>query len=152
MSNANKKIDVFLAGIMQGSLVEARIHAQDWREPISAAIEKHLPDAEIYCHYTRHRGSVGYELADIRATFAEGVERAAHCDVLIAYLPSASMGTAIEMHEAAARGAVVLTVTPLEANWVVRAYSDRVFPDIASLEAFLADPECRRLIAAKRRL
>ncbi len=141
---------VFLAGIIQGSLVEADIHCQDWRTPIKQALALHLPGAEVYCHYSRHPHSIGYELPDIRRTLAEGIAQAAACDLLIAYVPSASMGTAVEMHAAAAAGAVVLTITPLVANWVVRAYSDRIFPNMASFEAFLPTSEMAALLERRR--
>lgn len=143
---------VFLAGIMQGSLVEPRIHSQDWRGPIQELLCKHLPQAQVYCHYSRHRGSIKYEQQDIVATMEEGIRLAGQSDVLVAYLPSASMGTAIEMYEAFRRGAVVLTISPLAANWVVRCYSDRVFADLESFERFLATSELDRLIEEKKNL
>ena len=141
---------VFLAGIIQGSLVEAKIHQQDWREPIKRAIQTHLDGAEVYCHYANHPGSIAYDLPRIRSTLDEGNDRAARCDLLVAYVPSASMGTAIEMHEAARHGAVILTISPMAANWVLRAYSDRIFPDVAGFEEFLASGQVRELLRAKR--
>ncbi len=129
---------VFLAGIIQGSIVEAAIHSQDWRGPISQAITRHIPGADVYCHYSEHPNSITYDLPDIRATLADGIARAADCDLLVAYVPSASMGTAVEMYEAARNGAIVLTITPLAANWIIRAYSDRIFADTAEFEKFLA--------------
>jgi hypothetical protein len=144
-------MEVFLAGIMQGSLVEAKICSQDWREPIKQAILRHLPLANVYCHYSRHRGSIGYELESIRGVFAEGVRRASQCDLLVAYLPSASMGTAIEMHEAFKSGAAIVAISPMAANWVVRAYSDAVCTDIESFEAFVAEGGLERLLEAKGR-
>ena len=143
---------VFLAGIIQGSLVESEIHRQDWRESIKAALAAHIPEADVYCHYGHHPQSIGYELADIRQTLAEGNRQAAACDLLIAFLPEASMGTAIEMHEAYAHGAAIVTITPLAANWVVRAYSDRVAPDMVAFEMLAATGELARLLAAKRKL
>ena len=125
-------MNVFLAGIIQGSKVEPEIHPQLWRGPIRSALRRHLPDAEVYCHYGKHPESITYALPEIRSTFADGLRRARACDVLVAFLPSASMGTAIEMHEAARSGAVVLTVTPMAANWVVRAYSDAILPDVGN--------------------
>ncbi len=71
--------------------------------------------------------------------------------MLIAFVPSASMGTAIEMHEAAKNGAVVLAITPLVANWVIRAYSDRIFPDMEAFEKFLASGELDELLKSKHR-
>lgn len=140
---------VFLAGIIQGSLAEATIHKQDWRQPIKQAIARHVPRATIYCHYTRHPKSITYGMPMIRRTFRDGLRRAANCDVLVAYLPSASMGTAIEMHQAKLSGAVVLTITPMAANWVVRIYSDGVFASVEAFEEFLASGKLEGLVRAK---
>ena len=140
---------VFLAGVIQGSKVAAEIHRQDWREPIKRILAERLPAAELYCHYSRHPNSITYDLPEIRTTLADGIARAGQCDLLIAHAPTASMGTAIEMYEAAANGAVVLTVTPMAANWVIRAYSDRIFPDNAALDAFMGSGEFTALLADK---
>jgi len=145
-------MDVFLAGVIQGSLAEAAIHEQTWRDGIKAILQQHLPDARVYCHYSEHPESITYDLPAIRRTFAEGNRRAGQCDLLIAYLPEASMGTAIEMHEACARGAAIVAVTPLTANWVIRAYSDRIVPDVAAFEALAASGELAQLVAAKRQM
>ena len=144
-------MDVFLAGIIQGSKIEAEIHDQDWRGPIKAAIARSLPGANVYCHYGRHPQSITYELPDIRETLADGNRRAAACDLLVAYIPSASMGTAIEMYEAARAGATVVAITPMDANWIVRAYADRILPDIDSFERFAASGELQRLTESKDR-
>ncbi len=141
---------VFLAGIMQGSLVEPKIVDQRWRDGIKESLARHLPTAEVYCHYEAHPNSVAYGHSMIIQTLSDGFRRAAECDVLIAYLPSASMGTAIEMYEAARGGAVVLTITPLAANWVVLAYSDKVFPSTEAFDEFLENGELSGLLAAKR--
>ena len=141
---------VFLAGIIQGSLVEATIHSQDWREVVKGSLAKHVAGADIYCHYTRHPQSISYDLPAIRETFEDGVRKAAECDLLLAYLPSASMGTAIEMHEAKRAGAAVVTITRMAANWVVRLYSDVILPDAAALEAWLASGELVKLLARSK--
>jgi len=145
-------MQIFLAGIIQGSNVEPTIHGQGWRREIRRVLIEHLAEADVYCHYSHHPDSIIYELNDIRETLADGVGRAAACDLLVAYLPSASMGTAIEMHEAHAHGAAVVTITPMEANWVVRAYSDRILPDLMAFERFAATGELRDLVEAKRSL
>ncbi len=128
---------IFLAGIIQGSKIEEAIHEQDWREPIRVSLEEHLPEAQIYCHYTAHPNSLTYTGEKIRATFEDGVTRARNADILVAYLPSASMGTAIEMYEAWQAGALVLTVTPMAANWVIRLYSHKIFRDIDGFVEYL---------------
>jgi len=142
---------VFLAGIIQGSLVEPRIHRQDWRGRVRRAIQRHYPHAEVYCPYQAHPNSIEYELPEILATLADSNRRAAGSDVLVAYLPEASMGTALEMYLASQAGAAVVTITPMSANWIVRAYSDCILPDVESFEAFLADGGLDRLLGRKRR-
>ena len=138
-------MNVFLAGIIQGSKAAEEIHAQNWREPIKAAIARYLPDAEVYCHFNEHPNSLSYNGSKIRKTFDDGVARATAADLVVAYLPSASMGTAIEIYEAYRAGAVVLTVTPMAANWVVRLYSHKIFKTVEALEAFLADGGLEKL-------
>ena len=140
---------IFLAGIIQGSKVAAEIHRQDWRQPIRRLLASHVPDADVYCHYSEHPESITYELPQIIETFEDGLARAIACDVLIAWLPSASMGTAIEMYEAHRAGAIVVTITPMAANWVVRAYSDRILADLAAMEDFLVSGELGKLQAEK---
>jgi hypothetical protein len=129
---------VFLAGIIQGSLSEATIHDQDWRTPIKRILAEHRPDIDVYCHYSVHPNSITYQLPEIKATLTDGFDRSADCDLLIAYLPSASMGTAIEIYLAAQNNAIVLTISPMAPNWVLRAYSDRIFPDMEAFEQFIA--------------
>jgi hypothetical protein len=142
---------VFLAGIIQGSIRQAQIHPQNWRDDLRAAVERHCPNADVYCHYQAHPNSIAYDLPRILQTIEDGNTRAAGADVVICWLPEASMGTAIEMYLAAKAGAAVLTITPMAANWVVRAYSDRIFADLEAFEEFLAAGELEKLLAEKKR-
>jgi hypothetical protein len=141
---------VFLAGIIQGSIAEEAIHPQDWRKPIRALLDQHLDEADVYCHYSAHPESITYTGETIRRTFDDGVQRCREADLLIAYLPSASMGTAIEMYEAWQAGTCVVSISPMAANWVVRLYSDAVLPDLASLEALLAGGSLGDLLQSAR--
>ena len=136
----------FLAGIMQGSHTEALVHDQDYRTRIVRLLEAHFPGANVYDPRANHAESLGYDDATGRSVFFRHAEMCREVDVLLAFVPEASMGTAIEMYEAYHSGAVVLTITPLAANWVVRAYSHRVLADIASFEKFLADGELAQLM------
>lgn len=141
---------VFLAGIIQGSLAEPRIHSQDWRGAIRCLLEQHCPQAEVYCHYERHPNSIDYEQPEIVATLEDGNRRAAEADAVVCWLPAASMGTAVEMFVAARAGAAVVAITPLAVNWIVRAYADAILPDLAALERFLAEGRLAELVARKR--
>ena len=62
------------------------------------------------------------------------LDHAAASDLLIAYVPTASIGAALEMYVAHQRGVPVVTISPLARNWVVRALSQRVYSD---LEGFM---------------
>ncbi len=142
---------VFLAGIMQGSLTELAIVPQDWRAAIREVFQRRCPAAEVYCHYEANPHSVEYDLPEIIETLEAGNRLAAESDVVVCWLPEASMGTAVEMLCAARGGAVVLTVTPMAANWVVRAYSDAILADMDALEKFLEGEALEKLIEGKGR-
>jgi hypothetical protein len=71
----------------------------------------------------------------------------AEVDVLIAYVPEASMGTAIEMWEAHRHGRTVVTISPLKHNWAVRFLSHELYPDLDEFERALSDGRlARRLV------
>lgn len=130
-------MQIFIAGIMQGSRAERGICEQDYRQAITAAILARYPQVEIVDPFALHPGSVDYNPADGQRTFFSMAARAAEADLLIAYVPEASMGTAIEMWQAYQAGAPVLTISPLGENWVVKFISSRIFPTMADFIAFV---------------
>lgn len=131
-----KKIRVFLAGIIQGSIQEMVIHDQSYRARMKRIIEENLPDAHVYCPIEKHPKSLEYGEEEGRKVFLGHIEQAAEADLLVAFLPEASMGTAIEMWAARRAGKAILAISPLEANWVIKYLPDRVFPTIGDFEAF----------------
>lgn len=94
--------------------------------------------AQLYPHGTPEQ-EMWADDCDVRDMFRDVVAAAASADVVVSYLPTASMGSAVELHAAHAAGRVVLCVAPgsMRGNWVVRAYSARVFDDIPSLAEYL---------------
>jgi len=145
-------LDFFLAGIIQGSITESRIHSQDYRGGIREAIERAVPGARVYCPVTNYPNSLDYGDEKSRRVFFGLMGRAAEADVLVAFLPEASMGTAIEMWQAHRAGRVVLAVSEMTVNWSVRFLADRIFPRFEELEAFLAGDAFRELLAEKEAL
>jgi hypothetical protein len=125
---------IFLAGIMQGSHVAALVHDQSYRERFRRAVAERWPEAEVYDPHSNHANSIGYDMARAREVFLGHVEMCREFDLLVAYVPEASMGTAIEMWEAHCHGRVVVTITPLVHNWVVQLASHAVYRDF---DAFL---------------
>jgi hypothetical protein len=58
-------------------------------------------------------------------------------DVVLAYVPEASMGTAIEIWEAHRAGRTVITISPLKHNWAIKFCSDVVYADWDEFESAL---------------
>lgn len=139
---------VFLAGIIQGSRLDG-IHPQEYRDEIRAVLRRTLPDVEVFCPIEHHPASLDYPDEVAARVFFELLERAAQSDVLIAFVPEASMGTAVELWRARENNRVVLAVTPLTTNWAVKFLCDRLFPDAAALAEFIASEDFRKLLAAK---
>jgi hypothetical protein len=82
-----------------------------------------------------HRGQTsqpGLAAVQLKETLFAMLDHAAASDLLIACVPTASMGTALEMYVAQQRGVPVVTISPLAENWVVRTLSRRVYPDMAN--------------------
>ena len=137
----------FISGIMRGSRPDKGICDQDYRKIIKAIIKARLPEAEVIDPLELHPDSVDYGPEEGKRVLLEMAEEAARADVLIAYVPEASMGTAIEMWRAYRAGRVVLTISPLAENWVVKFFSTRVFPTLQDFEAFVADGGLEGLMA-----
>jgi hypothetical protein len=128
----------FIAGIMQGSRRDDDICDQDYRGTIREIILAKYPDAEVICPFELYPDSVGYGYEEGRSTFLELARRAGETDFLVAYLPEASMGTAIEMWQAYGTGARILCISPMVDNWVVKFLSDRVFDSIEGFADFIS--------------
>ena len=124
---------VFIAGIMQGSRSDHLIDDQDYRARITAALQSNWPEVRISDPFALHPESVGYEMDQVRSTFESMTGLAGEADLVIAYLPTASMGTAIEMWTAYKANRYIIAVTELKHNWVVKVTADEVVPDMEAL-------------------
>ena len=143
---------VFIAGVMQGSRRDDGIDDQDYRLRIAAALQNHLPHVHVTDPWTLHPDSVNYDTEQARACFVENVALAGAADVLIAYLPHASMGTAIELWTAHHNGTYVIAVTPLVHNWVVRLTADEILSNLESLLRYVEDGRLRQLLESRQHL
>lgn len=125
----------FLAGIMQGSHLGTALHDQDYRDRIKQLLREHLPHVELYDPLDDHRNSLDYDDQRGRAVFFHHTGLCREVDVVLAFVPQASMGTAIEMWEAYGAGKVVVTISPLAHNWAVKFLSHALYPDLETFEA-----------------
>ena len=141
---------IFLAGIMQGSHLGALMHNQDYRGWLKQLLIEHLPGAEVYDPLADHTASLDYDADQGRSVFMHHNRMCGEVDVLIAFVPQASMGTAIEMWEAHRHGRVVLTISPLDLNWAVKFLSHELYPDMEAFERALVAGEVAELIAVAK--
>ncbi len=130
---------VFIAGVMQGSRRDDRVNDQRYRQALTQILQENLEGVEVVDPWARHPNSEAYDIERARETFMSMNALAGQVDLLVAYVPEASMGTAIEMWEAHRAGAQILTISPMAENWVVKLLSLRVFPTLEAFEAFVAN-------------
>jgi hypothetical protein len=128
---------IFLAGIIQGSNDDKTIHPQDYRPRIKAILNDAFPEATVYDPFDGHENSVEYDNEKGEAVFRRSLEQMYSSDLMIAYLPKASMGTAIEMWECRRRNIPIWTITGMTSNWIVRFFSDEIFEDIESFSRYI---------------
>lgn len=130
---------VFIAGIMQGSRLDRYIDTQNYRRIIAEAILAHHPDWAIVDPNELHPNGVDYDDDTAKATLLELAALAGQADLVVAFAPKASMGTAIEMWEGFRAGKPLVTISPMAANWVVRHLSDVVLPDLDAFRSWVAE-------------
>lgn len=136
---------IFLAGIMQGSRLDGDISPQIYRQRITQALQSHLPEVTISDPWALHPNSVTYEMPAIQDTFLAMTQLAGSADILIAYLPHASMGTAIEMWTAYHAQKYIIAVTAMTQNWVVKVTANEILPDLDSLLDYIASGRMSQL-------
>jgi hypothetical protein len=134
---------IFISGVMQANRLDDQIEDQNYRVTISRLLQKHLPDVTITDPWALHPDSVNYDSQTAQDTFLSMAKQAGTADLLIAYLPQPSMGTAIEMWEASQAGAYVIAITRLKYHWAVRFTADEIVPD---LKGFISLVENGRLV------
>ena len=131
----------FLAGIMQGSHLAATIHPQGYRSHVKRLLEQHFPGAEIYDPLADHSDSLSYDEQRGRGVFFHHNRLCREVDVVLAFVPEASMGTAIEMWEAYQHGRAVIAVSPMRHNWAVKFLSHALYADLDEFESALISGE-----------
>lgn len=128
-------VRIYIAGTMSGNDPKG-VCDQGYRLIITDVLNECYEGLDIDDPYIGHEDSLSYNDEAARFAFNDCLKRASeNADILIAYIPEASMGTALEMFMAYNRKKYVVTVTPLVSNWVVRLYSDLVYE---SMDEFIS--------------
>lgn len=139
---------IFIAGIMQGSTKGHGILTQDYRKIIRDVVITYLPDAKIVDPFSLFPDSVSFDDQRANQVLFQMAAEAGSSDVVIAYLPQASMGTALEMMRAFDNGKIVISISPMEKNWFIRALSAKVFPTIDDFCAWAHQTQLAELFDA----
>lgn len=130
---------LFIGGIMQGSIHAMAVHDQTYRKEIAAIVHRHHPEVAIVDPFKLHPDSVTYGREQAIETFLEGLDRAAQADMLVAYLPQASLGTALEIWRAYEAGKPVFVISPMDNNWTLWATATQILPDLDAFTTFVAE-------------
>jgi len=140
-----KSFSIFIAGVMQGTKKGHGIRSQDYRKILTQGLQKIHANVQIVDPDVDHPNRLSYSFDEAKSMFMHYTEVAGKVDILIAYIPEASMGSAVEMWSAYAQGVPILTVSPMEKNWVVKLLSRKVFKSIEELLAYASTEEFRSL-------
>ncbi len=130
---------VFIAGVMQGERRDDQIDNQDYRSQITQALQAAVPQVTITDPFALNPNSVNYDEVQARHTFLTLTKKAWEADLLIAYLPKVSMGTAMEMWEAYRSGVYIIAVTPHIHHWAIKFTANEILPDMDSLLDWIGD-------------
>jgi hypothetical protein len=132
-------VKVFIAGIMQGSRMDRYIDDQDYRRIIAETLRAHHAHVEVMDPNELHPNGVDYDDELAKATLLEMADLAAQADLVVAYVPKASMGTALEMWKAFEANVPLITISPMAANWVIKHLSSVVLPDLDAFRLWVSD-------------
>ncbi len=134
-------LTIFVAGVIQGSCKGTDICDQSYRVKLTSLLRNAMPEANVFCGVEEYPGSPFYEEEKARKAFFDLMLRAEKADVVVAYLPQASLGTAIEIWQAHKANRKVFTISPMTENWVIKFLADRNFTSIEAFEEFVKTGE-----------
>ena len=136
---------------MQGSRKDQDIQVQDYRQITRDAVKIQHPDAEIVDPFSLFPDSVDYDERRTKQVLFEMAVEAGASDILIANLPKASMGTALEIIRAYDNGEIIISISPMEKNWLIRAVSAKIFPSLDEFCTWARQTHLAELIDAPAR-
>ena len=129
---------LFISGVMQGSIQGTGIQKQDYRHRITTIIQKYHPTVEIVDPIKLFPDSVAFGEEKAKETLVKLVDIATNADLVVAYLPEASMGSAMEMLRAYDKGKPIVTITPMQKNWFILAMSNVIVPSFEAFEDWVS--------------
>ncbi len=136
-AGGSQPLRVFIAGVMQANRHDPSMESQDYRLLLSEALRRHIPNVQLIDPWAENPNSLEYTEEQARHTFVTMTNMASEADLLIAYLPLPSMGTAMEMWQAYQANTYIIAVTPFVHHWAIRFTANEILPDLESLIGWL---------------
>ena len=118
---------IFIAGIMQGNRKDELIHSQDYRKIISNKLSKIVGNVEVVDPDKTDPNRLSYSHEQAKEMFFKYCRIAGKADLLIAYIPEASMGSAVEMWMAYKARIPIVTISTMKSNWVIKLLSSEIY-------------------------
>jgi len=128
---------VFIGGVMQGSNLGLKMNDQSYRQTIAQMIKARYPNVKIIDPAAMFPDSIHFDDELARQVLFDIAQKAAQADIVIAYLPEASMGTALEIVRAYDAGTPVISISPMAESWFIRFLSRQVLPTLESFSDWL---------------
>ena len=141
---------LFISGVMQGSIQGTGIQKQDYRRILTDIIKDNHPGVEIVDPIKLFPDSVTFDNEKAKAVLNELVDIAANADLVVAYLPEASMGTAMEMLRAHDKGKPIVTITTMQKNWFILAMSNVIVPSIEAFEDWVSKTNLEKWVSEQK--
>ena len=115
---------------MQGNRKDAKIHSQNYRKEIIEILTELNTDLEVVDPDITDPDRLNYTNEQAAKMFFRYNFMVGGVDLVIAYVPEASMGTAIEMWEAWKNKIPIIIISPLKYNWTVKLLSSKLYSTI----------------------
>ena len=129
----NTAIKIYISGILRGSR-ENEFYPQCYRKRIVDIIQKSWESAVVHCPNIKGAVSDTETLKDTAKEFEQQLSMLKKSNIVVAYIPEASMGCAIEVYNASMRGKYVVTITPMKSNRMIRMFSHEIYDSVDSFE------------------
>jgi hypothetical protein len=141
-----QKRTIFIAGIIQGSCLGKDICQQEYRSELTTLLRDNFPDWNVFCPVENYPNSVNFPDEKASDAFFDLMGKAGKADVVIAYLPQASLGTAIELWQAHQAKKTIFTISPMSENWVIKFLPNKNFESLETFKAFVQNGDFKNII------
>ena len=131
--NTQTEVKIFVSGIVHGSR-ENDVYPQCYRKRLVDVIEKSWETAIVSCPSIANSKTSTESLTDTMKAFELQLSSLKKSDIVVAYIPEASMGAAIEIYNASLRGKYVVTITPLQSSRIIKIFSHDIYDSVDSFE------------------